>query len=365
MKMHDFKNDYPVLQTFTYLNIAASGLLSKSLADWRKNHDMDFVNKGSIFRNIHHDYIVETRKAVARFFDASEGDVALVPNFSFGLNTFLEGFPKDKTFLLLENDYPSVNWPFENRGFGAHYAKIDENLEANIEAAIERYKPDAFAFSIVQYLNGIKIDLDFLKKIKEKYPNLILIADGTQYLGSEAFSFSESAIDVLGASTYKWMMAGYGNGVFLIKEAVKKHIFPKTIGFNSAETMYSNRNEIAFIKHFEPGHLDTLNYGTLTKSIEFLEEIGIENISQTVKNLSNKAKKEFMELDLLEARVAFRKDHSPIFNIKGDTDLFEYLLQKNIICSQRSKGIRVSFHFYNTEEDLNYLVEMLKIYFNR
>lgn len=44
-----------------------------------------------------------------------------------------------------------------------------------------------------------------------------------------------------------------------------------------------------------------------------------------MKSLSIRAKKEFLALGLLEETVALKKDHSTIFNIKGDDEMFEHL----------------------------------------
>ena len=40
-----------------------------------------------------------------------------------------------------------------------------------------------------------------------------MIGDGTQFLGAHAFHFNTSPFDVLAASGYKWLLAGFGNGV--------------------------------------------------------------------------------------------------------------------------------------------------------
>ncbi len=357
--MEDLKKEFPVLSQYTYLNTASCGLVSRSLIDWRHQYDIDLMNGGSVFRDQHRTHLKSIRKTAGRFFSVQENEISLIPNFSFGYNTLLEGLPKKQKVLLLEKDYPSTNWPIEDRDFEVCFAKIDENLELNIEEAVVKNQPDVFVFSMVQYLNGIKIDLDFLKQLKAYHPNLLLIADGTQYLGTEQFNFSESPLDVLGASCYKWLLAGYGNGIFMVKESAQHKIFPSTIGFNSAEAIYSKRDDIGFMKHFEPGHQDTLNYGSLEQSLYFLEKIGIETISEKVSEISQKAKIKFSEMGLLENMVLNRNQHSAIFNIKGDPKLFQKLKENHIICSLRDKGIRVSFHFYNTEEDLQRLISFL------
>ncbi len=358
--MEEIRKHFPALSSCTYLNTASNGVIPKPVVEWRRKHDMDLMNHASVFRDQHKKHIEQIRTAVANFFNTSEEETALVPNFSFGMNTVLEGLSKGQKILLLKNDYPSILWPVETRDFNVCYAEIDEHLEQNIAAAVEKHKPDVFMFSIVQWLNGVKIDLDFLKQLKSNHPNLLLIADGTQYLGTEVFDFKENAIDVLGASAYKWLTAGYGNGFIMVKEAARERIFPKTLGFNSAERFESKAEETTFMKHFEPGHQDTLNYGSLEQALLFAEGLGRERLYDRIVSLSRKAKEGFSEIGLLNNTTLLRERHSSIYNLNGDAVLFEKLKNNGIICSLRGGGIRVSFHYYNTEEELENLLKFLK-----
>ena len=356
--LKDFHKQFPVLSRYTYANTAASGILYEDLMEWRQEHDLDFLIKGSVFRDTRHEFIQEVRITVGNFFNCPVAQVALIPNFSFGFNTLLEGLGKNKKVLLLENDYPSVNEGVEMRDFERCYVKIDENLESNIEEAIRDEKPDVLALSVVQYISGIKIDLQFLKRLKASYPSLLIIADGTQFCGTENFNFQDSGIDVLCASAYKWLLAGYGNGFMLFKKEVISKIYPKAFDRLQADVLSKEQQHL--MNYFEPGHQDTLNYGSLKFSLDFLEEIGINTIEKQIKTLSEKAKQAFTDLNLLEDRVVKRKIHSNIFNIKGDEGLFKKLTANNILSAQRGKGIRLSFHFYNTEEDLKTIIQCLK-----
>ena len=357
--MEELRKHFPALESCIYLNTASNGVIPKPVIEWRHQHDLDLMNHASVFRDKHKLHIEQIRQTVAGFFNASTDETALIPNLSFGMNTVLEGLPKGQKILLLKNDYPSINWPVETRDFDVCYAEIDENLEQNIEEAVIKHKPDVFMFSIVQWLSGIRIDFEFLNQLKSYRPNLLLIADGTQYLGTENFSFAENAIDVLGASAYKWLTAGYGNGFIMVKESARERIFPKTIGFNSAERFESAATETTFMKHFEPGHQDTLNYGSLEQAMLFQEKLGKDYLYQIIDSLSGKAKEKFANLGLLKNDTLLREKHSSIFNLKGDKALFQKLKENDIICSPRGGGIRISFHYYNTEEELNKLVGVL------
>ena len=58
-----------------------------------------------------------------------------------------------------------------------------------------------------------------MRKIKIQYPDVILVGDGTQFLGEHNFNFDSSPFDIVAASGYKWLLAGFENGVMMISEA--------------------------------------------------------------------------------------------------------------------------------------------------
>lgn len=358
--MDEIRKFFPALSHSTYLNTPANGLLPKPVFEWRRKQDFDFLNDPDEFRMSHKKKINETKLQLADFYDSRAEDIAMVPNFSFGINMVLEGLEKGKKILLLNDDYPSVNWPVEIRDFEVVFSNINENLEKNVEEAVEKHKPDVFLFSMVQWLTGIKIDFEFLKKLKSNHPELLIIGDGTQYLGTEVFSFNKSALDVMASSGYKWLTAGFGNGFLMIRESARQIIKTYTAGFNSAPDFESGLSDLPYMNHFEPGHQDSTSYGTIAQSIDFLKSMGVEKCYSHIRQLSNDAKSELNRLGFLQDTVVNREFHSNIFNLKGGKSLFEKLNQNKISSSPRGGGIRVGFHYYNDNNDLDKLIEVLK-----
>ena len=358
--MDNFRKGFPVLEQYTYLNTAASGLLPEKVWEFRQDHDMDFFLQASLLKDKMGDMLTGVREQIGEFFNCAPNRVALVPNFSYGFNSILESIDKPAKALLIKNDYPSINWAVESRDFEVMYANLDENLENNIISKIEQEQPHFFAFSIVQYINGVILNIEFLNKLKTRFPELILIADGTQYFGTESFDFDKSGIDIAISSGYKWLNAGYGNGFMLFNERVQGKLAPKHLGFGSLQGKYK-AHEGNFIGKFEPGHYDTLNFGSLKAAIDQIKKMGIENISNRIEVLKSLARERFVKAGLLEEWTAHREDFSPLFNIKGDERLFKALKEEGIITSLRGNGIRVSMHYYNSEKDLNRLFKALKI----
>lgn len=354
----NFKEQFPVLDTCTYLNTASSGLISKRQAEWRVGHDLEFLTKGSGFRIKQAEFLQEVKVNVSRFFGAKLNNTFLVPNFSFGFNTFLEGLPPGQRFLLLQEDYPSVNYAIEIRGHSCDYLTMDDSLEDRIIQKIRETRPTVFAFSIVQYISGIKLSLDFLTELKQLFPDLLIVADGTQFCGTEVFNFETSGLDVLISSGYKWMLSGYGNGFVFLKDDVATLLFKDAKSRPAPkEAMLSEKGTLAI--HFEPGHLDTLAFGTLNQSILFFQNIDFGTHSRQTKILSSEAKKAFTDRSLLSPIISNRKDHSAIFNLAIANEKYEELTETKIIALPRGPGVRVAFHIYNTEQDLHHLLSIL------
>ncbi len=358
--MQKTRKGYPILNKYIYANTAACGIMYNDLLDWRRTYDKKFLMLGSNYRIKELELIEGARIAIASFFDCERENVSLVPNFSIGINSLLDGLDKKHIVLLLEDDYPSLNWPFDSKGFTSVYAKVDENLEQNIYKQIKDNGVTVLALSLIQWVNGIKIDIDFLERLKKEFPNLLIIADGTQFCGTVNFSFQSSGIDVLIASAYKWLLAGRGSGFLLFKSSVVSNFSMNTIGFSGVCNVKEARNKISFNKRFEPGHLDGLTFGSLKFSLEYLMSIGIDNIEKRNKDIGVFAKKEFEKLNLLEKAVVRRENHSTIFNIKGGKEIFTSLENHNIICSLRGNGIRLSFHFYNSIDDVKQIVKVVR-----
>ncbi|MCE2614143.1 aminotransferase class V-fold PLP-dependent enzyme [Flavobacteriaceae bacterium D16] len=343
-----------------YADTAASGLLYEDLLEWRQGHDLDFLIGGSTMKFESFDLVDKTHQSLANFFNVLQEDIALVPNFSLGLNLILEGLHKDSRILLLEEDYPSVNWPFESRGYPISYVPADANLEDHIWKMLASESVSVFAFSLVQWVDGFRMDLDFLKELKLKYPELILIADGTQFCGAFDFDFAESGIDVLGASGYKWLLAGYGNGFYLFNPELKNRMSLPSIGFNATGGRPDKKAQIPFSRRLEPGHLDSFNFGSLKFSLEWLSKVGMKNITTHNEQLINKAWTTLTDMGVLEPRLKARKEHGPIFSIDPKRGLAASLSEAGVIFSERGGRIRLSFHFYNTEKEVEQVMELIK-----
>lgn len=361
MSKMDFKSYFDIPSNITYLNTPGNGILPKSHHTWRRDREQKFFDLAGDLRDQQSIFIKGVKDNFSSLFHCSFERLFLVPNFSFGYNTLLEGLDKSLKFVLLEEDYPSLNYPVISRGFEHVILPVNERIEEDVCNYILQYKPDVLVLSIVNYITGLQIDLDFIKKLRFDFPDLIILGDATQYLGTESFDFENSGFDAIGGSGYKWLMAGFGNGYIMISDRLSKSLYvgahhqPRPI-----EAWWSHKSILDI--YFEPGHQDTLSQGTLDQSVLFLQEIGLSNIQSYLKELKEYAYSIFENKDWLLQCIGTRAVKSSLINLQIDPSLYPFLIENGIKCFPRGTGIRIGLHLYNTKEDINRLVEVVDSY---
>ena len=353
------QHEFPATNRYTYLNTASCGLTPRAVYQWRSDQDRRLMEEGSVFRDQHKPYIVSIRETTSRFVGVDPDRVALVPNFSSGWNVVLEGLPKGSKVLVLEDEYPSIWWPISERDLELVMVSGSADPEAALEQAVDQHRPMAVAMSLVHYITGIRIDPDFIARLKAYHPDMLILADGTQFMGTAPFHFDSSGIDVLGASAYKWMMGGYGCGFFALSALAEQKLRPSTLGYNSADRTQGSRVGIPLAARLEPGHQDTLSLGSMEQSLLWTEQHGWEAAFAHLESLREQAKAAFIDRGWVAEYAANRPLSSNIFSLRLPEGSFERMQRAGIITSLRGSGVRVSFHLYNTKADLEKLLQVL------
>lgn len=360
MTIEQFAKDFPVVSRYCYLNTAASGLLAEGLMEWRQNHDIDFLIGGSEFRLAADQTIDNVRAEVANYFKAEVQDTFLTPNFTFALKTLVNGMDKNQSVLLLEDDYPSLSFPFKSSGFKLDSIPVTADLEDRILESFQNNTPDIFAFSLVQYISGVKLEVSFINELKNNYPQVLFIADATQYSGTEMFDFKDSGIDVYGGSGYKWLLSGYSNAYMLVKREHHNRFYHNTLDMEPLEQVFL-KSKSHLQLHLEAGHLDTLNMGSLGYSLKQFMSIGQEDIQNHIAEVAAYAKDQFLAMGYLDETIQKRVvNHSSIFNLEISEKQSQLLRERGVIFSKRGKGVRLSFHLYNSKQDVDKVIKLLR-----
>ena len=354
-----FKEHFNTSTEITYLNTPGNGLIPKDTLLWREKWDKEFYSINSDSRDQQQQFLAGVSQTVANFFDADLESTFLTPNFSFAYSTLIDLLPKHYSYLLIDDEYPSLEYPVVSRRLKKFCIRANENLEEQITEAVDEYNPDVLVLSIVHYITGLKIDLDFIKKLKKSNPGLLIIADGTQFLGTEVFSFKNSGFDAIASSGYKWLLSGFGNGFLLINANFRKRLENLIYELPAPKAaMWEGKSKLNTF--FEPGHQDNLSHGTLQQSLLLLQKIGMENIQNHTQKLSDQAYELFEQKGLLLPIIQARTTRSRLINLQIDPALYPLLVKNGIKCFPRGTGIRIGIHLYNDFQDVQSLFNIIE-----
>lgn len=158
------------------------------------------------------------------------------------------------------------------------------------------------------------------------------------------------------------MNAGFGTGIMCIKQETMKTYPPKIGGFNSYKYLEEQWEYLPSINSYEPGHLNMPGLVVLDDAINFKLELGINNIAEHNKNLMKKMLKAMDSFAIDVSGLGDNENRCNIIGIKGDAQLAKYLVNKGIIAKMRNDTIRIGIHFYNTEGDIDRLINFLKLH---
>ena len=336
---------FPVLSSSNYLNTAYVGPMSTELFDFRNKLEKEYLKDADRLKIDSSKRINEYRETISEFVGSSQENTFFNSNFSTAFRIILDFIPKNSRVLSLKNDYNSLVDGINERDFLVDYISITSDFEIIIKKQLEKKKYDVLALSVVQFLSGLKVDFSILKEIRNKHPDLIIIGDATQFMGSDFFNFNDSPFDVIVGSGYKWMMAGFGNAYL-------------SVSSNFLNLTSSNSQKI--YDKFYAGHINLLGAASLDFAIKFLQKNNYNQLISYKNKLGSYLKDELKKLNLLDPIIERRKNHSSIFVIRGDQKLYNKLRSYGIKCSLKISGIRISVHFYNIESEVDNLIEVLK-----
>jgi selenocysteine lyase/cysteine desulfurase len=211
----------------------------------------------------------------------------------------------------------------------------------------------------VNYLSGHRVDLTAIGEICKRH-GCFYFVDAIQGLGVFPIDVRAMHIDALAADGHKWLLGPEGCAVLYVRQEVQDQIEPVEFGW----TNIAGYNDYACrdmalrqdAGRYEPGTLNTIGCYGLRASMEFLLQVGVENVGPAV--LANAAaiaegarrKGYRLMIDRPEASA------SGIVSMQKDGVDSRYVVKQlrdtGITSAPRQGWVRVSPHFYNNPDDI-------------
>lgn len=330
-----------------------------------------------------------TRTKIANFINAKHREeIIFSKNATESLNLIaysygMDNLSKDDEVVLsiMEHHSNLVPWQSVCKKTGAklNYMYINDEFELSDEE-IESKITDKTKIVGITHISNVLGTVNNVEKII-KYAHkkgAIVVVDSSQSIPHMKIDVQKLDCDFLVFSGHK-MLAPLGIGVLFGKKELLNKMNPFLMGGDMIEYVYEQDTTYAPLPNkFEAGTQNVEGVIGLGAAIDYIENVGYDNINKIEDEIVSYAREKLLELDFITLYMTPNKDnHQGVisFNINGVhphdvasiLDNYGVCVRSGNHCAQplmRFLGIdstcRASFYFYNTKDDVDRLIEALK-----
>lgn len=384
------REDFPMFkQDLIYLDNGATtfkpyGVIN-AMTDYYENYSAN-AHRGDYSISYKVDVEYESaRKKIANFINADVDEVVFTSGTTESLNMIATGFfdnliePGDE-IILSKSEHASNILPWfrlaNKRGLVINYVPLEADLHVTTQNIKNMITPKTKIIALAEITNVVG-DLRPMHEICEvaHQNNIFVVCDGAQSVPHKKTDVKAMDVDFLVFSGHK-MCGPTGIGVLYGKKELLEAIDPLILGGGMNES-FDSEKEI-FLKEL-PGRLEagTPNIAGaigLGAAVAYLEMVGMDTIAIHEQKLKKYLVDRLHQIPHIEILNEEADSGIVAFNVDGifSQDVAYYLNKYNICtragnhCAKILKSvtgvkntIRVSLYFYNNEEDVDSLIELL------
>ena len=374
MNLEKIRKEFPVTEELIFFDHARVAPLPERV----RKVVTTFVEDATRFGTAHYETwmvgIEQSRKSFARLINAGTDEVAFVKNTSEGLSIVATGldWKSGDNVVIPDIEFPANVYPWWNLkrlGVETHMVHAVEgrvlfdDLVKQVDA-----RTRLISISSVECNSGFRCDLNRIGAFcKEK--DILFCVDAIQSLGILTIDVKRDHIDFLSADGHKWMLSVEGLGGFYISREVLEKVYPVTVGWGNMVNAADYMNyEFVFrpdAQRFEEGSPNTMSIHAFGAALDLLLETGIENIEQRVMALGDTILEQLQRrgLNIYSSTRPEERSGNIAFVMNQDISrLYEWMLENKVKLTVRDGLVRLSPHFYNSEEEILRFFDLLDKY---
>ncbi len=328
-----------------YLNTASYGLpprpgwdaLQGALADWHAGRT-SWEHWG--------ESVDAARVSWAHLVEVDVACVAVGATVSGLVGLIAASLPDGTRVLAPDVEFTSLLFPFlvqEHRGI-----EVQTVPPGELAGAVDS-STDVVAFSAVQMSSGEVADVEAILAAAAEH-GAMTVCDATQACGW--LPLDARRFDVLVAAAYKWLMSPRGTAFMSLRPETLERVVPAAAGWYAAQDVHRGYFGPPLRLASEARRLDTspawFSWVGTAPALELVERIGVPAIHEHDVGLANR----------FRAGLELPAGDSAIVSVDrpGAADRLQ---AAGIVGAVRAGRLRTSWHLYNTDEDVDRVLDVL------
>lgn len=369
MTSTEFRSQFPIFEQHVYLASCSQGALSRRVRAAFEEYLESWDEAGNPWgRWSEHEERLRAR--FAALINAKPSEVALTFSASSALNAIVGAldYSRRPRVVTTDLDFPTVGHILAAQAArGARPVFVPaasgrvplEALEAEVDG-----RTALVAVSHVSYLTGARTDLAAVSRVAHEQGALAVV-DAYQSAGTEPLDVRALGVDVLVTGALKYLLGPPGVAFLYVREDLARELSPLDTGWLAQEDPFAfdirHLQPAASARRFQSGTPGVASVYGAAAALEQMEAVGPAAVQRHVTGLAGRLLERADERQVPVRTPRRQDERGPLVVLEvADADRVAIALAaEGILCSARSGGLRVAFHYYNTEEDVDRLVDAL------
>lgn len=386
LNIEKLRADTPGTQAVIHFNNAGSSLPVKESIDIITEYlQLEATLGGYEVKNKYEHIINEFYTEAARLINAADDEIAIVANASDGINKMLFSIPWETGDVLLttEVEYGNCYLNYlklkEEKGIEIKIVPSDDDGNILLEKMEDMISPKVklIAVTHIPTNSGLIMPAEEIGKIANKH-NILYLLDACQSVGHIPVDVKKIQCDFLSTTSRKYLRGPRGMGFVYVRKEVLEKLKPATLNMVTAHWKDADNYDLDYnIKIFEQWEKSYALVLGFSKALSYLNNLGVENTWKRIQHLSAYLRSELEKIGGIEVTDIGKNQCGIVTFLVAGIDsekLVNALLQHgiNISASLRFSSIldmdkrglegvsRASIHYYNTEDEIDILVDKVE-----
>lgn len=372
------QSQFPATAEVRYLNTGTYGLMPEKAISRLIDAICALERRGVACTYDYHGTETKVREQIAKLWNSDPAEVAFSRNATDGTNFVLAGLdwePGDE-IITTDEEHPSLQHPLlylqKTKGIKVVFLPISPDpavMTARLNEA-KTAKTRMVAMSHVPCETGTRLPVKAICAWARENGVHSLI-DGAQSFGAMKIDVRDIGCDYFSSNGHKWMCGPKGTGVMYARKDRLVELKPAHVGAGSLEKADPVTGEAEPFQsgmRFEFGSRAYPLIAGLGASLDWLEELGFDNIFMHIERLGDYAKARLLEIDCCEMLTPLPYAESSglvSFRFTGhdSNDLATRLREKYKIHTRMilgNTGFRIAAAHYITADDIDFFVECIR-----
>lgn len=367
-QVREVRSQFKIFERKIYLNTCSQGPLSDAVRAGLEDYIASWHEQGSPWELWVERYEA-ARNTFAQFIHAAPEEVAIVTSASAAINSIASAlnFRERKKVVMGEFEFPTMGhiWLAQQaRGADVQFVKADGNRipAAHYKEMIDR-QTCIVPLTHVCFKNGFRSELGAITRMAHAAGALVMV-DDYQDCGTRPVDVKAMDLDFYVTGTLKYLLGPPGLAFMYVRKELIPSLIPTVTGwFAQANPFAYDPQHIELsptARRFEYGSPPVPNVYAAVPGIQLLSSVGMENVAAHIQELAQALLGRALSLGIRAKTPADNPGPLVVLQSTDSALLLRKLAERNIIASNRHDGLRLAFHVYNTMDDVEAVVDVLK-----